>query len=417
LEDMDSLPAGAESVYAALLAALASGQPAALNPEIAETGAEQTASSGQAGGMAAVANGIGAAPEVEGHGAEVVSRAVEQLARVKNDPANAAAAQKLAENPNVAGTVDNGRGTGKVAEGVLTTGAALMIEGSGLDEAEQARTDAGKELFKILEGKLAAKSSGSAAEAASSHTGKENGSLASGISSGEEAPVNLSGEIQSGPLVDSSETRLAEAVKSGAGRSDTQMGDFDPAHISSGQEAAGKTDSAAKEFVNIREGVEFVRLPSGQMVDKYAVLDQVINQVSLRNAEEGKTLTLRMHPQELGDLKLDLILEQDKIRVNIQSQTQVVQDVLETHLPRLREALEAQGLKVGDMQLSLDFQQQEGSESFRQFNTGQDSRQRHFQFSGQGENSHLPDQTGSLAREHSGAGRQNAIKTGLSLRI
>ncbi|MBN1142163.1 MAG: flagellar hook-length control protein FliK [Deltaproteobacteria bacterium] len=131
--------------------------------------------------------------------------------------------------------------------------------------------------------------------------------------------------------------------------------------------AAGKSTPAD---IPVRETV---RLSSGQRVEQEAVMNQVLEHLSLRNLQGGKALTVRLHPQELGELKLDLVVSDDRLRVHIQAQTSAVRDVLDAHLPRLREALEAQGLRVGDLQLSLDTPGNGGFDLARQFQFGQDS--------------------------------------------
>ncbi len=106
-----------------------------------------------------------------------------------------------------------------------------------------------------------------------------------------------------------------------------------------------------------------VQLPSGQQVTENQIFDQVVTQISGSvNGESGR-MVLRLQPAELGSLKLELMVEGDKIRANIHAQSQQVQEVLERNLPQLRNALAEQGLKIDQFLVTTD----KNSEQQRQF--------------------------------------------------
>ncbi len=65
-------------------------------------------------------------------------------------------------------------------------------------------------------------------------------------------------------------------------------------------------------------------------------------------------MVLRLHPAELGALRIELMVEGDKVRANLHAQTQQVQEVLERNLGQLRSALAEQGLKIDHFQVSSD---------------------------------------------------------------
>ena len=103
-----------------------------------------------------------------------------------------------------------------------------------------------------------------------------------------------------------------------------------------------------------------VQLPSGQQVAESQIFDQVVSHLSGSvNGESGR-MVLRLQPAELGSLKLDLAIEGDKISANIHAQSQQVREVLERHLPQLRNALAEQGLKVEQFQVSVEQGGQQG---------------------------------------------------------
>lgn len=97
-----------------------------------------------------------------------------------------------------------------------------------------------------------------------------------------------------------------------------------------------------------------VQLPSGQQVAESQIFDQVVARFTGSfNGESGR-MVLRMQPAELGSLKLELMVEGDRIRANIHAQSQQVQEVLERNLPQLRNALAEQGLKIDQFQVDVN---------------------------------------------------------------
>lgn len=102
-------------------------------------------------------------------------------------------------------------------------------------------------------------------------------------------------------------------------------------------------------------------LPSGKLVHEQQVLDQVVVKLSTAVHGNSSKASLRLYPEELGEVKLELTIEHDKLKAHLHTQTAQVQEVLEKHMPRLRDALEQQGLKVDTLQVDIDnsqFQQE-----------------------------------------------------------
>ena len=83
---------------------------------------------------------------------------------------------------------------------------------------------------------------------------------------------------------------------------------------------------------------------------------QVIQRSSLRELEGKREITVELHPENLGQVKLNLIQEKDQLQLHLQAQSNEVRDILEKHLPRLQEALQQQGLRLETIQVSVDAQ-------------------------------------------------------------
>ena len=95
------------------------------------------------------------------------------------------------------------------------------------------------------------------------------------------------------------------------------------------------------------------RLPSGLIVPDTAVMDQVLAHLSLQRRLASTTVHLRLNPQELGELRMEIKVEQDNIKAHIIAQNPQAQEMIDRHLPRLREALELQGLNLQQVSVTL----------------------------------------------------------------
>ncbi len=96
-----------------------------------------------------------------------------------------------------------------------------------------------------------------------------------------------------------------------------------------------------------------MQLPSGQRLPESQLVDQVVTHLAGSHDGESGRMRLRLHPAELGSLRLDLIVEGDRVRAHLQAQSQQVQDVLDRHLPQLRDALHQQGLKIDEFRVDV----------------------------------------------------------------
>ena len=109
-----------------------------------------------------------------------------------------------------------------------------------------------------------------------------------------------------------------------------------------------------------------VRLNSGMVISENRIVEQTIDKFAVNQAKETGSVTLRLHPEELGQVKVELVMDKDSVRAHLHAQSQQVQEVLERHLPRLRDALEQQGLKIDQLQVSVDSQHNGNRGAFQQ---------------------------------------------------
>lgn len=117
-----------------------------------------------------------------------------------------------------------------------------------------------------------------------------------------------------------------------------------------------------------------LRLPSGTEVPHNAIMNQVIDRFTLNRTLKSGSITLRLHPAELGELKMEIKVEQDNIKAHITTQNPQVQEILDRQLPRLREALEQQGLHLEHMDVTVAADDGQNSQLFQEhFNRQQSS--------------------------------------------
>jgi flagellar hook-length control protein FliK len=93
---------------------------------------------------------------------------------------------------------------------------------------------------------------------------------------------------------------------------------------------------------------------TGFPIPEQEVMEQVIQRSSLHELEGKRELTVELHPEDLGQVKLNLVQEKDRMQLHLQAQNSEVRDILEKHLPRLQEALQQQGLRLEIIQVSVD---------------------------------------------------------------
>ncbi|MEJ2200780.1 MAG: flagellar hook-length control protein FliK [Desulfuromonadaceae bacterium] len=99
---------------------------------------------------------------------------------------------------------------------------------------------------------------------------------------------------------------------------------------------------------------------TGLPIPAEKVIDQVVGKLTLNRNEKQSSISMNLHPEELGRVRLELTVEGDRVRAQIHAQSQQVQEILEKHLPKLREGFESQGLKLDEVRVSSDSPQQQG---------------------------------------------------------
>lgn len=113
------------------------------------------------------------------------------------------------------------------------------------------------------------------------------------------------------------------------------------------------------------------RLASGATVPEGTVIDQMITHFSINKHLESGTVNLKLHPQELGELHMEIKVEQDNVKAHIVTQSAHAQEMIDRHLPKLREALAQQGLHLGQVEVTVASNDNAAGERFQEQTTGQ----------------------------------------------
>ena len=79
---------------------------------------------------------------------------------------------------------------------------------------------------------------------------------------------------------------------------------------------------------------------------------EVGQQLAIFVSQDVSAAKLRLNPQHLGPMEMQITLDGDKANVSFLSQHPVVRDALESSLPRLREMLAESGLNLGNVNIS-----------------------------------------------------------------
>lgn len=104
----------------------------------------------------------------------------------------------------------------------------------------------------------------------------------------------------------------------------------------------------------ISDASKAITLPSGTVVHDHEIMQQVIERFQLTRRSLETKLNIKLHPAELGELKIDLTVSEGSIRANVIAQSQQVQEIIERNMAKLRLALEEQGFTVDEISVTSE---------------------------------------------------------------
>jgi flagellar hook-length control protein FliK len=103
------------------------------------------------------------------------------------------------------------------------------------------------------------------------------------------------------------------------------------------------------------EGAKTITLPSGVVVHEEDVVRQVLERFQISQRSFDTRINIKLHPAELGELKIDLSVKEGSIRANVVAQSQHAQEIIERNMVKLKTILEEQGFTIDKITVTSKF--------------------------------------------------------------
>lgn len=103
------------------------------------------------------------------------------------------------------------------------------------------------------------------------------------------------------------------------------------------------------------DAAKTLTLPSGTVVSEEDVIQQVMERFQISKKPLDTQINIKLHPAELGELKIDLTVKEGSIRANVVAQSQHAQEIIEKNMMKLRTVLEDHGFTVENITVSSKY--------------------------------------------------------------
>jgi len=121
-----------------------------------------------------------------------------------------------------------------------------------------------------------------------------------------------------------------------------------PAAVGSAPSVEMSTMDLGQRFTSLMQGDSPAQLAARQMQDQ-------VGQQLQRMVKEGRwQANLSLNPARLGQVSINLVMEDGVLQTQLLSGNAGVRELLESSLPRLREQLESSGLQLADVSVGSD---------------------------------------------------------------
>lgn len=97
-----------------------------------------------------------------------------------------------------------------------------------------------------------------------------------------------------------------------------------------------------------------IMLPSGTVFTEDEVIQQLVERFQITKRQLETKLNIKLHPAELGELKIDLNVKDGHIRAVVVAQSLHVQEIIEKNLAKLRTALQDQGFSIDEILVTTE---------------------------------------------------------------
>lgn len=142
-----------------------------------------------------------------------------------------------------------------------------------------------------------------------------------------------------------------------------------PLPVAAVAEAAGRSDTppsargegALREIGEARSGAARASraavtapAPGSDAADRADLIERVVRASRLAQSRGAARIRIVLEPPELGQIKVDLAVRQHVVTGKLQAESAAARDLILAHLGSLKEALESQGIPVGDFQVNVE---------------------------------------------------------------
>ena len=145
---------------------------------------------------------------------------------------------------------------------------------------------------------------------------------------------------------------LQNGPSTGLSSSPQQANTFSQVAAATQETTAPSTTETAKPVI----------LPSGTIVQEDDILQQLSNKLQISSRHMDSRINIKLHPAELGSLKIDLTVKEGSIRANVVAQSHHTSEILEKNMAKLKSVLESHGFTVDEISITAE------SESVSDFN-------------------------------------------------
>ena len=90
------------------------------------------------------------------------------------------------------------------------------------------------------------------------------------------------------------------------------------------------------------------------MVHEQEVLHQLMEKFQITGKHMDSRINIKLHPAELGELKIDLTVKEGSIRANVVAQSQHTLEILEKNIQKLKTLLENQGYTIEHISVTAE---------------------------------------------------------------
>lgn len=100
------------------------------------------------------------------------------------------------------------------------------------------------------------------------------------------------------------------------------------------------------------ETLQPVTLPSGTFIQQEEVIRQITEHLQISRRDSDTRVNIKLHPEELGELKINLFVKEGAIRANVVASTQYAQEIIERNVTKLKMILENQGFTISEISVT-----------------------------------------------------------------